>query len=457
MKNSIMDYVDYPEHRILFSLSWPVVLSLLVQGLYTFVDSIFLARLGAEVLSAVSLSFVIQNLASSFFTGIAVGMNAVISKALGSGDLDTARSTVISGFLIQGAFCLCFISFGIFGVEFYFSGTTDNLAVIAYGTEYLTPIMILCMIMAAQITAERLLQSSGISRYTLCSQAVGTIVNIILDPIMIFGLLGCPKLGVSGAAYATLIGQFSAVAVAMLINFKKNTILFDRIFLTRFDMGVAWTVIKIGVPTAATGIFSSFGNYFINRILVGFSATANAAFGIYTKLQSIALMVSHGVSAGLVTMYSFFYGRKDLGRMNNTLCAGELITGSWGAFCFLIFFSIPTVLMAPFAPSREMLIVGVPCFKIIGITYLTSGLMSGLNSFFQATGHSQYTFLSSFTRMVLIRVPVAYFLASFGQVGLLWWCWPISEVVSDSVSFILFLRCYKGIRNELIHNTGKLK
>lgn len=454
---NIINLQYMPEHRMLFTLAWPVVMSLFVQGLYNFVDSIFIARLGAEALSAVSISFVVQNLATSFFTGIATGMNAVISRAIGAGENEKGKSAMKSGFIIQAVFSICFILFGILGTRFYFSTTTDNANVVRFGIQYLQVLMILSPVMACQITAERLLQATGLTHYMLYSQAIGTVVNVILDPIMIFGLLGCPEMGVAGAAYATVLGQLAAAIAALIFNFKKNKLLFFKSSSkSRFDFSSAKLVIIIGLPTAATGIAGSFGNYFINRILISFSANANAAFGVYAKLQSIALMPSDGMNAGLVTMYSFFYGKRDFVRIKNTLRVGEMMVEAWNLTCFVIFTSFPVLLMQPFSPTPEMLEVAVPCFRIIGITYLTSGLMTGLVAFFQATGHSIYSLAISISRMVLVRVPVAYFLKSFNNVDLIWWCWPISEIVSDSVCIALFIYCYKKIKKQLTGHGGQV-
>lgn len=447
---NIISLQALPEHKMLFSLAWPVVMSLLIQGLYNFVDSVFIARLGAEALSAVSIAFVVQSLATSFFTGIATGMNAVISRAIGADDKEKGKNAMKSGIAVQCILSIVFILFGMIGVGFYFETTTDNSTVIVYGIQYLQPLMLLCPAMAMQITSERLLQATGLTHYMVYSQIVGTVVNVILDPIFIFGWFGCPVLGVSGAAYATVLGQLSAALTALYFNFKKNSLLFfkskDK---SHFDWGTACLVLKIGLPTAATGIASSFGNYFINRILISFSASANAAFGVYAKLQSIALMPSEGMSAGLVTMYSFFYGKRDFSRMKKTLKAGEIMVEVWNLFCFIIFTAFPVLLMQPFSPSEEMINVGIYCFRIIGITYLTSGLMTGLVAFFQATGHSIYSFLISLSRMVFVRVPVAYFLETFKNVNLIWWCWPISEIVSDTVCLILFVYCYNKTKLQL--------
>ena len=435
---------------MLFHLAWPVILSLLVQGFYSLVDSFYLSKLGEEVLSAVSISFVIQNLATGFFGGIATGMNVLISRAIGAGNLDKAKAAVINGIIVQAVLVLAFMAFGIWGVPIYFRGTTRIENVIAYGIQYLTPCMVFVVASAGQVTFERFLQSTGITRYMLIAQGTGSIVNIILDPIMIFGYLGCPAMGIRGAAYATIIGQFVAFFIAVFYNFKKNKIVFSNLSFRFLNWETSLSVCKIGIPLAATSIASNFGNYFVNRILIGFSAAANASFGVYAKLQSVALMPTQGFSAGLVTMYAFFYGKRDLGRIKKSLITGEIVVGIWNFICFLFFFLFPVPVLKVFNASEEMVSVGIYCFRIIGLTYLTSGLMTGLAAFFQSIGKSIYSLFVSLSRQVLVRVPIAYYLASFRNVNIVWWCWPISEVTSDIVIVVIFIRVYRKFRKQLI-------
>ncbi len=449
MTKTILDIQEKSERFLLLSLSWPVILSLLIQGLYSFVDSLFLARLGSEVLSAVSLAFVVQGLASSFFTGIATGMNSIISRSLGEGNYNKAKVAVKCGFILQALFAIVFMLFGIFGTEYYFVSTTDRADVIRYGIEYLKPILILILSMAMQVTSERMLQSTGLNRYMLYCQGIGTIVNIILDPIMIFGLGPFPAMGVPGAAYATVIGQIAASLASIYFNRKYNTLICSSLRDAMLDWATMKEVITIGVPTAITGICASFGNYFINRILLFFSTEANAVFGIYAKLQSIALMPTQGLHAGLVTVYSFFYGKRDMRRINRTIWEGERLAGIWNLMCFLVFFFLHSILLLPFSPTADMLELARPCFRIIGLTYLTSGLMSSLTAFFQACGRSWYSLLVGICRTVVVRVPVAYALKTLDDINKIWWCWPISEVPSDITCIILFIICYRKLKREI--------
>ena len=429
--------------RLLLHLSVPIIASLMVQGLYSLVDSVFLARLGETALSAVSLSFVVQSLAAAFFSGIATGINALVSRALGRRDEEGARAVALSGFMVQGLFVAVFTLFGLFAAGLYFNSSTTDPAVRALGVRYLGPCMVLVLFSAAQVTLERTLQATGITNYVLYVQIAGTAVNLVLDPILIFGFLGFPALGVSGAAYATILGQLTAAALALYFNLRHNGPLFRGLFRqVRCRGSLMGEVCKIGIPSAMAGIGASLGNYCINRILIDFSPTANAAFGVYTKVQAVAVLPTQGLTMGLVTLLSFFYGRRDIGRFRGTLRAGEVCLGIWGLFCVTMFTGFPRLLMAVFAPTEQMLRVGIPAFRLIGTTYLFSALMSGSHAYFQTTGKAMYPLIISLSRQVLVRIPVALYLSTLGVMDWIWWCWPISEIVSDLVCLLLFLHAY---------------
>lgn len=446
--NNLALMAEKSEYRMVFSLSSPVILSLLVQGLYNLVDSIFLSRLGEDVLSAVSLAFVFQSLCTSFFSGIATGINALVSRALGAERKDSAQNYVASGFAIQGLLCIAVMFIGIFGVRFYFSLSTSNVNVITNGVEYLQPLLCFSIFSCSQITFERLLQAVGMAKYMFCSQLLGTIINFILDPILIFGLLGFPKLGVLGASIATLIGQACAAGLAVYFNVLKNKIIFDAFkfkIKKRFIKDICW----IGLPTSSVGIAGAIGNYYMNIVLIDYMSTANAAFGIYTKLQEVALMPTQGFGAGLVTQLSFFYGRRNMYKIRRSLIAGTVLIEIWSLICFCCFFFLPELLMMPFSPTEQMLRIGIPCFKIIGTTYIVSGAMIALNSFFQSIGKSIFSIAISVSRQILVRIPVAAFLAQFGNINLIWICWPVSEIASDAVSLTFFIYAYKKLKKRI--------
>ena len=449
MEKSIIETQTMPEYRLLLRLSLPVILSLLFQGLYSLVDGIYLYALGEQVLSATSLAFVVQNLATAFLSGITIGMNATISRALGEQAYGKARAAVFAGILVQGIAVAGFTAFGIWGVPAYFSSTTSDAGVIASGITYLRPCLIFTVAAAAQITLERLLQSVGLTSFTLISQAVGTLVNIVLDPILIFGWLGIPAMGIEGAAVATILGQITAAAFALYFNLRKNRILFSGQSHWRDGCRLVGEICRIGLPSATMGIAASEGNYCINWLLISSSPTSNAAFGVYTKLQSIALMPTQGFFTGLVTMIAFFYGQRNLQRMRKTLQWGCRMIGSWSFFCACVFFFFPEALLGIFHPTEQMLQVGVPAFRIIGSTFLLSGFMMVLNAFFQAVGRSMFSLITSLSRQIFVRIPSAILLARLSDINYIWYSWPVSEIVSDIVCIAAFVYVYRKVQTQL--------
>lgn len=452
---NIIQMQDLPEWKILLKLSWPVVVSMLVQSLYNFVDSIYLSRLGSQALSAISLSFVVQNFVAVFFTGLATGINAVISRALGAGNVERARQTVFTGTVTYSAFSLVIMACSFWFIPMYFNGSSSDPDVAGYGISYLLPCMSLVILSSTQIVFERILQSSGVSEYMLICQIIGCGLNVAIDPVFIFGFGPIPEMGIAGAAYATLLGQLAASIAAILFNVKKNNLLFRKGHSSiGFDMKIAALICYIGIPSSAVGLASSISGYFINRILIGFSATANAAFGIYAKLENIAVVPGQGLAAGLVTLLAFFYGKRDFDRMRRAFVTGEIIIESWMVLCALLFIFVPKLPLMPFDLSDDMIQLTVPAVQIVGSTYILSGLMIGLGSFYQAVGKSFYTLFVALSRQLLVRIPIAFFLASFGTISLVWWCWPISEVISDLVNVTFFRRVYRSTKKQLSIEQG---
>lgn len=451
MESTVLERLENKnEFRILVTLSLPIIMSMLVQGLYSLVDGVFISYLGDEALSAISLSFVYVNLFNAVFTGLATGINAVISREIGAKRIRDAKTAVLSGIAIQTVVSIVAVISSIMLIDFYFQKSTTNEAVRTFGSDYLTIIMCFSFLSCAQQTLERILQSSGLSKLMIFSQVTGTVVNSILDPILIFGLGPIPAFGIKGAAWATVIGQLSAAAVALILNLKKNRVLFDGLFKeAKISLSQIREIFWIGLPAASVGIASSIGNYYINIILIRYISTANAAFGVYTKLQSVALIPTQGFGAGLLTQFSYFYGQRNWKRIRKSLIAGLVLCEVWALFCFTCFFFFPTVLMKPFNLSEQMIEIGIPCFRIIGLTYLVSCFMLVLNSFFQANGQGVFTFIISVSRQLLVRIPVASFLTRFGNIELIWWCWPISEVISDTITVIFFIIGYRKLRNKL--------
>ena len=438
----IYELEKLPTYRMLFRIAAPVMLSLFVQALYTLVDGIYVSRIDEAAISAVSLAFIVQSVEVALFTGIAAGINAIISKELGADRKESARNATLNGSIIQAVLAIAFMLFGVLGTAFYFRKSTVDPLVIDYGIKYLRPCMLAALITGFQLTYERFLNSVGMTSYVLLSHVVGSLVNIILDPVFIFGLGFVPAMGISGAAYATIIGQFVSFGVLFFYNNKKNTILFNK---TRryFDPKQILLICKIGLPTSFMGIATSIGNYAINRVVLSFSTTALAAYGIYLKVQSVLTMPPQGIGVALVTMFSFFYGKKSMPRIYETVKCGMLFLGGYGLFCTLLLNIFPLQILGLFETSAQLRDIAVVAFRVIGLTYLPSLPFHCYTSFFQSTERSHLSLIFITSRQFLARIPMAILLSSFGKVNLIWWCYPISEVVSDTITIIVFIWALK--------------
>ncbi len=438
----IYELEKLPTYRMLLRIAAPVMLSLFVQALYTLVDGIYVSRIDEAAISAVSLAFIVQSVEVALFTGIAAGINAIISKDLGADRKDSARNATLNGSIIQAVLAIAFMLFGILGTAFYFRKTTVDPLVIDYGIRYLRPCLLAALVTGFLLTYERFLNSVGMTSYVLLSHVVGSLVNIILDPVFIFGLGFVPAMGISGASYATIIGQFVSFGVLFYYNHKKNSILFNK---TRryFDSKQILMICKIGLPTSFMGIATSIGNYAINRVVLSFSTTALAAYGLYLKVQSVLTLPSQGIGVALVTMFSFFYGKKSMPRIWETVKCGMIFLCSYGLFCTLLLNIFPLQILGLFETSAHLRDIAVVAFRIIGLTYFPSLPFHCYTAFFQSTERSHLSLIFIISRQFLARIPMAIFLSSFGKVNLIWWCYPISEVVSDTITIIVFIWALK--------------
>lgn len=436
--------------RLLFRLTWPVILSLLAQGLYNFVDSIFLSNFGEEVLSAISLASIVQNIVAALFTGIATGMNAIISKALGETDNQCAKHAVFNGCIVQGLLALLLSILSVWFVPIYFLESSSDLNVIQYGVDYLRPCMLFSVVVASQITLESLLQSTGQTRLILVCQLVGVTVNLGLDPILIFGTKSVPALGVSGAAYATMAGQLSAAVTGYILNVKNNSILMKKMFHeNRFSWQMVRKVLCIGLPVSFLFVASNICNYIINRVLINFAPTANSAFGLYMKVEQMALIPHKGFQSGMLTSIAYFYGKRDMIRIRSLLIRGTQFIAGWSIICGLVFLFLPQFVLAPFNSTENMLRIGIPAVQIVGSTFLLSGFASAMGAFFQAIGKSSVFLIVTLSRQIFVRIPIALALSKTGIISAIWWSWPVSEVLSDIVSVFFFVHFYRNIKSEI--------
>ena len=440
-----------PVGKLLFNMSLPMMISMLVQALYNIVDSIFVAKLSENALTAVSLAFPLQTLLIAVATGTGVGMNALLSKSLGEHDFKKANKIADNGIFLYVLSYIVFLILGFTVVKpFYASqiGSAD-VEIMELGIDYLSTVMILSFGLFGQIFFERLLTSTGRTIFSMTSQLCGAITNIILDPILIFGLLGAPKMGVTGAALATVIGQCVAGIIACVCNHKFNHEVSLNIKGFRPDWTLIGHIYAIGIPSIIMQSIGSVMTYCMNRILIEFSSTATAVFGVYFKLQSFFFMPVFGLNNGITPIIAYNYGAKQRKRMLKTIKLSLIV-----AFCltfigFLSFEAIPQVLLDMFNASEDMLTIGVPALRIIGIHYLIAWFCIVIGTVFQALGKAVFSMIVSIMRQLVVLIPAAYILAKLGGLHAVWWSFPIAEVISLLVTLFFFIKIYREIISKL--------
>ena len=436
-----------PIGKRLFNMSLPMMISMLVQALYNIVDSIFVAKLSENALTAVSLAFPLQTLLIAVGTGTGVGMNALLSKSLGEKNFKKANATASNAAVLYFFSYLVFFILGFTIVRPFYASQIGNAdqEIMKLGIEYLSTVMIFSFGLLAQVFFERLLTSTGRTIFSMTSQLTGAITNIILDPILIFGLLGAPKMGVTGAAVATVIGQCVAALVAGFCNHRYNHDVKLKFHGFRLDFHIIGTIYAVGIPTIIMQSIGSVMTYCMNRILIEFSSTATAVFGVYFKLQSFFFMPVFGLNNGITPIIAYNYGAGQRKRMLKTIKLSMLV-----AFCltfigFLCFEGIPQILLGMFNASDEMLTIGVPALRIIGIHYLIAWFCIVSGTVFQALGKAFFSMIVSIMRQLFVLIPAAYILAKLGGLHVVWWSFPIAEVISLMVSSFFLVRINRTI------------
>ena len=434
-----------PMGRLILSMSVPMILSMLVQALYNVVDSVFVARYSQDALAALSYSFPAQNLMIGTATGTGVGVNALLSKSLGEKNFDKANKTAANGILLAMFGSVLFFLFGLFFAEPFITFQTKTPSIIAEGRTYLSIVTMLSFGIFGEIMFERLMQSTGKTIYTMFTQGIGAIINIILDPIMIFGLLGCPQMGVAGAAYATVIGQIVAFILGIVFNHKCNPEV--RLHAKNFkpDFGIIGRIYAVGIPSIIMVGIGSVMTTAMNKILNGFSDVAASVFGVYFKLQSFAFMPVFGLNNGVIPVIAYNYGAQKRKRMLHAVRLGCIIATCFMGIGLLLMQCIPAELFALFDAGEDMLAIGVPALRIISISFVFAGVCIALSSVFQALGKGIYSMCISFARQLVVLVPAAYLLSLSGNVNAVWWSFPIAEIASITVSLLLFRHVYKTI------------
>ena len=440
-----------PIGKLVFNMSLPMMVSMMVQALYNIVDSIFVAKLSENALTAVSLAFPLQTLLIAVATGTGVGMNALLSKSLGEKDFKKANKTATNAAFIYAVSYIIFLILGFTVVKpFYRSqvGSADA-EIMTMGVDYLSTVMIFTFGNFTHVIFDRLLTSTGRTIFSMTSQLSGAVTNIILDPILIFGMFGAPKMGVTGAAVATVIGQCVAGLVAGTCNHKFNHEVRFQFKGFKPDFKIIGTIYAVGIPSIIMQSIGSVMTYCMNRILIEFSSTATAVFGVYFKLQSFFFMPVFGLNNGITPIIAYNYGARQRKRMVKTIKV-SLAT----AFCltfigFVLFESIPQALLGLFNASDDMLKIGVPALRTIGVHYLIAWFCIIAGTVFQALGKAVFSMVVSIMRQLVVLVPAAYLLAKFGGLHMVWWSFPIAEVMSFIVSLTFLIKIWNDIIKDI--------
>ena len=434
-----------PIGKLLISMSLPMMISMIVQALYNIVDSIFVSRVNEEALTAVSMAFPIQTLCVALGAGMGVGINALLSRSLGAKDQEMVNKSAMNGLFMTLVNYIIFLILGLTVVKPFYMVQTDSATIIEYGTQYLSVVCCFSFGMFFQFTFERLLQSTGRTFQTMITQTTGAVINMILDPIFIFGLFGVKAYGVRGAAIATVIGQIVAATFALFMNLKVNKDIHFSIKGFRPDFKIIGMIYKVGLPSIIMQSIGSLMVFCLNKILIVFSSTAVAVFGVYFKLQSFVFMPVFGLNNGLIPIMAYNYGAKKKDRMLNTVKWGLVIAISIMTVGMIAFELVPNKLLALFDASENMTSMGMVALRTIAIHFPVAAICIILGSTFQALGNAIYSMFVSIARQIVVLIPVAYFLAQLGNINYVWWCFPIAEIMSLAITLLFFFRMKKQV------------
>ncbi len=438
-----------PVGKLLFSMSAPMMISMVVQACYNIVDSIFVAQLSENALNAVSLTFPLQQLMIAVCGGTAVGMNALLSRSLGAKQLDKANKIANTGIFLFACSYVVFALIGFFLAKPFFLAQTDVDEIVKYGVDYASICMCCSIGILTQFCFEKMLQATGRTFCTMITHMIGTVVNIVLDPILIFGLFGFPKLEVAGAAIATVAGQIAAGVAAVIFNLKFNKDIHISFKLIKFDKEIVKEIYKIGLPSIIMQSIGSIMTFCMNKILIGFTTTATAVFGAYFKLQSFIFMPIFGLNNGMVPIIAYNYGAKRYDRVKKTIILTIVTAVTVMSIGMLTFELIPHVLLGFFNASEKMLEIGVPALRIIGIHLIFAGFCIISGSVCQAVGNPNHSLIVSICRQLLALLPSAWLLAQTGNLNLVWFAFPIAETVSLILSAIFLKKTLKNAKAKM--------
>lgn len=438
-----------PVNKLLISMSLPMIISMLVQALYNVVDSIFVAQLSEEALTAVGLAVPMQNLMIAAATGMGVGINALLSRSLGEKDLEKANDSATQGLFLVFICYLIFLAVGLFATRAFVGMQTDLEGIIDYGSTYLRICCIFSFGIFAQLTFERLLQSTGKTFYTMITQMTGAVINIILDPILIFGYFGFPKMGVTGAATATVVGQIVAAIMAIYFHMTKNTDIKINFKGFRPKRRIIKNLLYVGIPSILMQAIGSVMNFGINKILMTFTPTATAVFSIYFRLQGFVFMPIFGLNNGMVPIVAYNYGARNKERLTKTIKLSMIYAMAIMLIGFLLIQIFPEFFLNLFSASDNMMSIGVPALRTISLCFIFAGYGIIVSTVFQALGKGVQSLIISICRQLVVLLPAAYLLSKTGELSYVWFAFPIAEIASLILSTVFLLTTYKKIIKEI--------
>ena len=438
-----------PVGKLLITMSLPMIASMLVQALYNIVDSIFVAHYSQAALAAISYSFPAQNLMIGLATGIGVGMNALLSRSLGEKNYERVNKAAENGLFLAFLSFIAFFIFGMFFAGSFIRFQTKTEEIIGYGKTYLMICSCASFGIFGEITFERLMQSTGRTVLSMITQGCGAIINIILDPIFIFGYFGLPEMGIAGAALATVTGQIIAFGIAIVLNHKYNKEIRINLRSFRPDKKIIGRICAVGVPSVIMMCIGSVMTTSMNKILNGFSDVATSVFGVYYKLQSFVFMPIFGLNNGLVPIIAYNYGAKKRKRLLGALKTACLIAICFMALGLVLMQIFPEPLLRLFDAEEEMLAIGSVALRIISLSFTFAGVCIVTGSTFQALGFGTYTMFTSICRQLVVLLPAAYLFSLSGNLNLVWWAFPLAEIMSVLVTAIMFIKVNKNVISKI--------
>ena len=436
-----------PENKLLLNMALPMIISMLIQACYNIVDSYFVAKLSQDALNAVGLAFPVQNLMIAVAVGTGVGINALLSRSLGQKDQERANRTAMNGVMLEVVSGLVFTVLGLTCARLFYTIQTDIPGIVEYGADYLTIIAGCSMGIFLSVACERLVQATGRTVYAMVIQGTGSVINLILDPILIFGLFGFPRMEVAGAAVATVTGQMIGGLVGLYLSLTHNPELQMSVAGLRPSREIIKGIYSVGLPSIIMQSIGSVMVFGMNQILIAFTATATAVFGIYFKLQSFIFMPVFGLNNGMVPIVAYNYGAQKPERITRTVKLAMAYAVGIMAVGFALFQLFPDVFLSLFEAEGEdagdLLTIGVPALRIISFHFLVAGICVVSMSVFQALGHGVLSLIVAIVRQLIVLLPTAFLLSRLGGLDVVWWAFPAAETIAVMLCLLFLFRVFQ--------------